>query len=299
MRSVSQILRFRFLVVVIVCGVLVALATGLFENRPEASIIGNKYYGYPLVWRVTGTFQPTEIILTNLTINMAFWIAVSFFAFFAIIILEKIVFPKLGIKVNYKSLILPLVLFIPLGLVMDFAHEFGHAMWGVAVGGRLGYMKVTFFEIYPRLAITPEFVLGEVWVNGIPSDFGYGLFLLGGALTTNIAAWLLALTLLKVKFGNNTQVAMRMLGLFGLLDLPFYVFLPQIGLQHWVFLGGQTPEPLRGARMMGIPDPAFYIMVIITTIGLIFFYYKHLRKKVKHMVKTFFAATSPKPPQQH
>jgi len=285
MRSVSQILRFRILVVVIVCGALVALATGFFENGPEISIPGNRYYGYPLVWRVTGTFQPTEIILTNLAINMAFWIAISFFA---MIILEKIVLPKLGIKINYKSLILPLVLFIPLGLVMDFVHEFGHVMWGVAAGGRLTYMKVTFFEIYPRLAITPEFVLGKVLVEGILTDFGYGLFLLGGALTTNIAAWLLALPLLKVKFRNKTQVAIRMLGLFGLLDLPFYVFLPQIGLQHWVFLGGYGPEPLIGARMMGIPDPAFYAMVIITTIGLILFYFKPFREKIKSMIKTLF-----------
>jgi len=297
MRSVSRILRFRFLVVVIVFGILVALATGLFENRPGITIPENKYYGYPLIWRITKTFQPTEIIPTNLATNMAFWIAISFFAFFAMIILKKIVFPKLGIKVNYKSLLLLLVLFIPLGLVMDFVHEFGHAMWGVAVGGRLTYMKVTFFEIYPRLAITPEFVLGEVFVSGIPTNFGYGLFLLGGALTTNIVSWLLALPLLKVKFGKKTQVAIRMLGLFGLLDLPFYVLLPQIGLQHWVFLGGCAPEPLIGARMMGISDPAFYITVIITTIGLIFLYFKPLLGRVKNIIKTFFTAISHKPPQ--
>lgn len=285
----SQTLRLRFLVGVIVCGVLVSLATGLVENGPEIGIPEIKYYGYPLVWRVTKTFQPTEFRFTNLVIDAAFWITISLSAFTIL----AIALPKLGISVNYKAFFLPLVLFIPLGLVMDFVHELGHTMWGTAVGGRLTYMKIAFFEIYPRFAITSQFVLGHVHVEGL-TGFKYGLYLLGGSLTTNIVAWLLALVLLRTRLGYKPRVALKVLGLFGLLDLPFYVLFPQIGLRHWIFLGGCQPEPLIGARKMGIPDPAFYIMVVLLTLGLIFLYFQPLREKAEKRMKTFLGVARSK-----
>lgn len=120
----SQTLRLKSLFWAIICGVLVSLVTGLIENQPEASVIGFTYYGYPLVWRVTKTLQPTEFRLTNLAVDAASWIAISFLA---LIMLEKIVLPKVKEGFKFKQFFLPLVLFIPLGLVMDFVHEFGHA----------------------------------------------------------------------------------------------------------------------------------------------------------------------------
>ena len=281
MGSVPRTLRLSSLVVAVVCGLLLALATGLVENRPGVGIPEYKRYGYPLVWRVTKTFEPTEFRFTSLAIDAAFWIAISFLA---LIILEML---KLRVGFKYETLLLPLVLFIPLGLVMDFVHEFGHAMWGVAVGGRLTYMKIAYFEIYPQLAITPQFQLGLVKVTGLPTEFAYGFFFLGGSLTTNIVSWVLVLILLRMNVGSKTQIALRILGLLGLLDLPFYVLFPQIGLCHWIFLGGCQPEPLIGARKMGIPDPAFYTMVVLTTLGLVFLYFKPFWEKAGKRIKTF------------
>ncbi len=267
-----QTLRLKSLVWVTICGVLVSLVTGLVENPPEASIIGAKHYGYPLVWRITMVTinNYTEFRFTSLAIDIAFWITISFIAS---IILEKILLPKFGLSL-FLSIGLPLVLFIPLGLVMDFVHEFGHALWGTAMGGRLAYMKIAYIEIFPRLALTSEFILGYTRVEGLGTEFANGLFLLGGSMTTNIFSWLLILILIRTKLGSKTQVALRILGLLGLLDLPFYVIFPQIGLQHWVFLGGDIPEPLIGARKMGIPDPAFYTITVLTTLGLLFLYFK-------------------------
>lgn len=279
---VWQALRLRSLLWVIVCGVLLSLATGLIKNQPEASIIGFTYYGYPMVWRVTKTLQPTEFRFTNLAVDAAFWIAISFLAF---IFLEKIVHLKLGIGFKYRELFLLLVLFILLGLVMDFVHESGHVLWGIAVGGRLTYMKIAYFEIYPQFTITPQFCLGYVEVAGLLTEFEHGLFLLGGSLTTNIISWLLALILLKAKLRYRTRVALKILGLFGLLDLPFYVLFPQIGLRHWIIIGGNTPEPLLGARNTGIPDPVFYVMTVLTTLGLAFIYFKTLWEKAWKRIK--------------
>lgn len=277
----SQILRFRSLVAAIVCGLLLSLATGLVENPPDASIMIHKYFGHPLVWRVTKIFEPTEYRFDALSINTAFWVAISFLA---VIILEML---KLKIGFKYKTLLLPLVLFIPLGLVMDFVHEFGHAIWGTAVGGSLTYMQIAYFQIYPQLAITSQFQLGLVRVSGLTTEFASGVMQLGGSLTTNIVSWLLVLILLKMSLGFKTQVALKILGFFGLLDLPFYVFLPQIGLHHWIFLGGRQPEPLLGARKMGIPDPAFYIMIVFTTLGLVFLYFQPFWKRVVERLKIF------------
>ena len=283
-----QTLRLRSIVGAIVCGLLLSLATGLVENRPEVGIPEYKHFGYPLVWRVTKTFEPTDFRFSSLAIDAAFWIAISLLA---VIILEML---KLRVGFKYETLLLPLVLFIPLGLVMDFVHEFGHAMWGTAVGGRLTYMKIAYFEIYPRLAITPQFQLGLVEVTGFPTEFASGVMRLGGSLTTNIVSWVLALFLLKMSLGYKKQVALRILGLFGLLDLPIYVLFPQIGLRHWIFLGGRQPEPLIGARKMGIPDPAFYMMVILTTLGLIFLYFKPLWEKAGKRIRTFLGAARSK-----
>lgn len=291
MGLVSQTLRWKPLFEAMICGAILSLATGFIENRPEASIIGFTHYGYPLVWRVTKTLQPSEVKFTSLAIDAAFWTTLSLLA---LILLKKIAPPKLRVSSNYRKLFLPLVLFIPLGLLMDFVHEFGHGLWGIAVGGRLAYMKIAYFEIYPQFALTAEFVLGYVRVEGLTTEFAGGLFLLGGSLTTNIVSWVLALILLKTKLGNRTQVALRILGLFGLLDLPFYVFLPQIGLRHWIFLGGDVPEPLLGARKMGIPEQGFYLTTILITLGLVFLHFRTLREKAWRRTKTFLRSVRSK-----
>ena len=46
----------RRLVLVLILGFCIGLVSGFVENPPEASVIGHKYYGYPLVRRITRTF---------------------------------------------------------------------------------------------------------------------------------------------------------------------------------------------------------------------------------------------------
>lgn len=184
---------------------------------------------------------------------------------------------KIGVHVDLEVLILIAIAFIPLGLLMDLAHEFGHALWGIAAGGELVYLKVAYFEIYPNLALTTTFVLGYVEVGSLRTGFAQGLFLLGGSLTTNVVAWLLGLFLLRVHTGNRKQAILKTLGFFGILDLPLYVLFPQIGLQHWILLDGNIPEPLVGARHVGMADPAFYTVVVLTTLGLLLLYFARFR----------------------
>lgn len=268
----------RLLFAALTCGITASLATGFFENRGQVGIPENKYYGYPLVWRITSLDGSTEYAATNFALNFGFWFVISFLV---LLFLWKFLFPKLGISTSYKTFLLSASLFIPLGIVMDFVHEFGHALWGTIMGGTITYMQIAYFQIFPQIAITPHFVLGLTMIEGLTyGSPAYGVMLLGGSMTTNIVSWIIALILLKTSFGNKKQAALKILGLLGMADLPFYVIFPQIGLSHWIFLGGNTPEPLIGARIMGVLDVVFYIFIAASTFGLILLYFRSLREKV-------------------
>ena len=268
----------RLLFAALTCGITASLATGFFENRGQVGIPENKYYGYPLVWRITSLDGSTEYAATNFALNFGFWFVISFLV---LLFLWKFLFPKLGISTSYKTFLLSASLFIPLGIVMDFVHEFGHALWGTIMGGTITYMQIAYFQIFPQIAITPHFVLGLTMIEGLTyGSPAYGVMLLGGSMTTNIVSWIIALILLKTSFGNKKQAALKILGLLGMADLPFYVIFPQIGLSHWIFLGGNTPEPLIGARMIGVLDVVFYIFIAASTFGLILLYLRSLGEKV-------------------
>jgi len=109
--------------------------------------------------------------------------------------------------------------------------------------------------------------------------------LLGGSMTTYIASWILGIGLLARRLESRLRVALKTLGLFGVVDLPFYIIFPQVGLGHWVFLGGNEPEPLNGARTIGMPDPAFYLIAALSTLGLALLYFKTLRSKISATIK--------------
>lgn len=281
--------KLELLLVAIGCGLLASLGTANIANESGSGLPEVNHYGYPLAWMVVDLNGPTEYILTNLAVNIVFWIIVSFGT---LVLVRKIIFPNLGIETSRSTFLLLLVLFIPIGLAMDFIHESGHALWATAVGGRLAYMKIAYLEVYPRLAITPEFHLGLTSFEGlVHGSRAYGLMLLGGSVTTNIASWILALILLATTLPGKVQVAFKFLGLFGILDLPFYVVFPQLGLGHWVFLGGGCgPEPLIGARMVGVSDATFYLLAAISTLGLVFLYSKTLRGKVRNSIRKLGSA---------
>lgn len=63
----------RGLIFIVVVGVCIGLVTGFVENPPEASVIGHKYYGWPLIWRVTKTLMPEEYSYFELSVDCLFW----------------------------------------------------------------------------------------------------------------------------------------------------------------------------------------------------------------------------------
>lgn len=275
-------LKVKSIAVAVILGLLISLITGLLPNESEMSIPEITRYGYPFVWLVTNLNGPTDYIISNLALDVVFWVAISIIAS---LVLTRVIM-KWEIPVTYRTLILPFVLLIPFGLVMCFIHELGHGLWGTLAGGRLLYIHIAYVIIYPfGVRFSPHFQLGTAAVDGLTyGSFGYGLMLLGGSMTTSIAAWIVAGVLQKARLSSRSQVALKVFGLWGILDLPFYVVFPQMGLGHWIFFGGRGPEPLIGARMMGMPDLAFYVAVVISTVGLVVLYFKSLCEKAVKQV---------------
>jgi hypothetical protein len=182
------------------------------------------------------------------------------------------------LRIKYSKIIFSVLIFASSGLIMDLIHEIGHAITGTIVGGTLAYMQVAFFQVYPRLAFISHFRLGYCVVYGISTNFEYGFFLIGGSLTTHIAAWIIAFVLINHPLEEKTHIFLKTIGLFGVLDLPFYVIFPQMGLRHWIIIGGETPEPLIGAQKMGFPEPIFYIIATLLTTALIYFYLYRIKR---------------------
>ncbi len=108
--------------------------------------------------------------------------------------------------------------------------------------------------------------------SGFKTNSDQGKSLLGCYLSTNIVSWIF------VAF-KNRNILFKISGIIGLLDLPLYVLFPQIGLKHWILVGGSIPEPLLAARMIGIPDLLFYSFLLISTSALIYLYFDTIKLK--------------------
>ncbi|PTD94273.1 hypothetical protein C9439_02975 [archaeon SCG-AAA382B04] len=247
-------------IITLFIGIISTVLLGLVKNGPKIGIPEIKYYGYPLSWRATITFQPQRFIILNFLIDFLFWVAI-----FGIVIF---LLNKFDVSIYNLLMLVALIIFC--GFFMDIVHELGHVLWGSIAGGELHFFKIGFLEFYPKIELTNNFELGKALLSGFETDFGRGIYLLGGSLTTNLVSWIFTVF-------RNKNILYRISGVFGLLDLPLYVFLPQLGVRHWVLRGGLTPEPLLGAKKVGVPDELFYLLVLSSTIALIYLYF--FRKK--------------------
>lgn len=173
-----------------------------------------------------------------------------------------------------------------------FVHESGHGITVEILGG-----KFRAFYIFPGFEIWPEF--GQSFPgnwNGLVAKVDYafleswgtnswqiGLVLLMGS-GLNLFASILALTTLWIIRPNGWLMYFLIAESLMFLDILLYTFLPQLHLKHFVFIGGNFPEPLLGALMLGFSETGF--MIFITTISicisfiLVVFVNQNSRKKI-------------------
>jgi len=66
----------RIAILAVVVGVCIGLVSGFVENKPDASVLEHKYYGWPLVWRITTIFEGEMYRYFELFVDCLFWIGV-------------------------------------------------------------------------------------------------------------------------------------------------------------------------------------------------------------------------------
>jgi hypothetical protein len=259
----------------IVSGVFAALLSGLFEQT-QGGMLGAKNFGYPWIWRSNIVQSSTQNILRfdNLAADIAFWSIIIFILF---LLAERFALKRPNSLLSNKRFVYSAALLMPMGLLIGLIHELGHALAGTALGGTLSYLQLGFVELYPKLTIASQFKLGSVIVTGLPSPTQQGLLLIAGSLSSTIAALTIGVLLYTRKMDYRSTYYLKIIGILGLLDLPFYATFSSMGLRHWILLGETQPEPLIGARQMGIPDPIFYLAVAAITFALILLYSKKSR----------------------
>jgi len=153
------------------------------------------------------------------------------------------------------------------GLVV---HEAGHALTALALGERIeGIVVMPGIRLHPRLALEPwDGTVASIQHSwpGRPKLAGLSLFMGSGA--TCLLAWL-ALAVLAITPDRHParSLLITTVILFGI-DIVAYSVLPQLGLRHWLVIGGRTAEPLVGASLMGISREWFVVALAMHALGL-------------------------------
>lgn len=161
-----------------------------------------------------------------------------------------------------------------------FVHELGHGITAKALGGEFrGLYVFPGVQVWPNagqsyegdwglnvgLAVTAPGAGWGRWERGLVSLMGSGATM-GLAVVALVSLWLLQ----PQGWLSHVLVAESLL----YVDILFYTVLPAwFGMRHWFFFGGQTPEPLDGAELMGCPRWMFIALVLgasaLMTLGVV------------------------------
>lgn len=178
--------------------------------------------------------------------------------------------PFLKRLIQILGLGIAVLLMLFMGLIV---HEVGHGVTTQLLGGEFHRLFV-----FPGVEVWPdpgqpyegdwgmyvgiaEIEWGEDWEN-----WQEGLVLLMGSGSTFLlaSAALAGLWIFQPKHG--LAIGLSVLALF-YLDILFYTLMPAwFGLPHWIVFGGDDPEPLIGAEMLGCPRMMFIALVLIVSI---------------------------------
>jgi hypothetical protein len=171
-----------------------------------------------------------------------------------------------------------------LALAAFFVHELGHAFTAVALGGQFYRLYVwPGIELWPELGQPyPQEWAGNIGLTSMEFADHWGewqrglVYLMGSGSNMLLAAAALAALWIFKPAGLLRSVLFAETIMF--IDLPMYTFLPLVGLRHYIFAGGETPEPLDGAVRMGIPGWAFVLAVGLVTLLMLWGQYRFLRR---------------------
>jgi len=259
--------KFRSVLGAVICGVLVSLATGLYEGD-IVSILEVRYYGYPLVWRITNLNGPTEYVLTHLAIDAMVWVTVSLMALF---ILQRVgahllKTSAIDTAVKEKDVRTFLAYFLILAFVMkavgEFVHEaLGHGLFVVLFGGRIVRVNISLLWPYKlsSIELSGNFEAWQLpWIDG------------GGILVClTVSCIIQALLLWKVK---NWRIVVP------LFWLAFWTFLNPTG---YLIIGGIKPfGDISQLIVEGVLSQTSSLVIGLITFALAFFSLSRIFKDI-------------------
>ena len=64
----------RILILTIIIGACITALTGFIENTPSGVVIPeNKYYGFPMIWRISDVFAGEKFFYLEFFVDFVFW----------------------------------------------------------------------------------------------------------------------------------------------------------------------------------------------------------------------------------
>lgn len=178
-------------------------------------------------------------------------------------------------KIGALRLLL-LVALTPVFLAAQCAiHEAGHYAVALTQGAHVHFAQVGFWRVYPQPTVRMEdFDL----LLGFAGIWNLWPMMMAGSIATLLVALIIALGLPRLS-NTGLRWAATALALVCLADLPFYVFLPPLGIRHWILYGGRDSEPLMAASLAGIPRGVFEISVAVVVVMLLGVYARALSRR--------------------
>ncbi len=173
-------------------------------------------------------------------------------------------------KPNMKKLLIFLGFLLIGGLVAEFFHESGHALFVLISGG-----TVTQFIPIPWF-IGGEWVAGFVSYTGVPINLE-PLVLLG----SEIVQWSSIIFLALILHFRPTIKGNRFIWgwfIFAWLDFPLYAINNSMGISHWFLFGGSRGDIISFCYITGFP---LWIMIMLACVQLFFgtlVIYKNMKK---------------------
>ena len=172
-----------------------------------------------------------------------------------------------------RSVLVYAVILGTVSVVGLIIHELGHGLTAEILGGEFK----TFF-VMPGIQLWPH--PGKPYPGTWPgyiglAQFGYGpgwtvdswqvgIILLMGSGSTLLVGICALSTLWVFHPLGWLRYVFRVSSLM-FIDVLFYTFLPTVGLRHWIFFGGHTPEPLEGALILGVPRWIFMLVIALVS----------------------------------
>lgn len=178
------------------------------------------------------------------------------------------------------SLYLLIAFIVVSPFIVAFVHECGHAICGIILGKTPVYMRVLWFEVYPRFALTAEMVPSAItYFKETMTGSDLGWIQLSGSLATNVVSWIAGLMLLVKKFRLYGKLPLLVVGLLFWVELPSNIFM--------------SYEPIVGAMSLGMSVLTIGLMFSILIIGPLLLYVLSLKVEISKAFRSKRTSITP------